>query len=145
MLISQPDFTEFVKDKYYDTFMECWFHKWFGNNILLPVTSAGDIRNKPNYLKNDLEVLRETKCSHRYFCMSEVMADDIEKRDDYFYDIHLLFVPLNGQNEENARNLFSSEVAIGFKQLKRHLSGYARIIGYELTRYGKILNFVEEG
>ena len=145
MVSELPNFEDFIKDKHYQVFMHCWKHKWFGGSILMPVACEGNVRKKHNSLKKDLLMLSEYCTTKRYFEMTEVMANDIEGRDDYFYDIFLLYVPVQNQNEAHAQKLFEQETAIGFKQLKRHLTGYARIIGYELTKHGKILNFVEEG
>lgn len=43
----------------------------------------------------------------RFFELKEVMADDIENRDDYYYDISILYVPVNDAvNDRNALRMF---------------------------------------
>lgn len=112
---------------------------------MLPVACGGTLRNKHNYLKNDLTVVNGALDGNRFYTMTEVLADDNLESDEYFYDVYLLYVPLGKFNEHKARSLFNSELSIGFNELKGYLTGFARIIGYKMTRHGKILNFIEEG
>jgi len=92
MLGSKPEFEDFLEDEHIRTFFECWFHKWFGGAIFLPVTLYENVRNKHNYLKEYLTSLNNKPEDYDYFIMTEVIADDTNENDT-FYDIELLFLP----------------------------------------------------
>ena len=143
MLGRKPFFEEFVADENQQMILRCWNNDVFGGPVLLPVGANQSKRTKNNYLKTLM--LRELSIPSNggYFIAREVVADDTESR-NCMYDVYILYLPEDEQDESGLIQ-FASEDQLLFSELKDHITGFARIIGYRMTSKGKKINFLEEG